>query len=211
MERPSVFIGFVDSDDWIEPDMFEILLGYAEESGSKVVGCGILCEYQSQVAQIKLPFIGDKMLNSTEAISALIKGNIGKSVWCKLWKKECFADIRFPQGHVFEDAATIYRVFYNIKSFRSIPCALYHYRIRKGSICNTHSVANCIDLWLAHKSRFDYFCDDCRFNTDNEIMEKLLFYCAFAIKSTWLWYFASTKEEREKYSLQMGEMRDFSQ
>ena len=33
------WIGFVDSDDWIAPDMYEKLIGKAEQTGADVVGC----------------------------------------------------------------------------------------------------------------------------------------------------------------------------
>lgn len=211
MECSSEYIGFVDGDDWIEPDMYEILLRYAEESGSEVVNCGFFFDYQLQAPKMKLPLSGDVWLNSTEAIKAFIKGSIGRSVWCKLWKKDCFADIRFPQGHVFEDAATIYKVFYYINSVRSVPFALYHYRIREGSIIHSHTLGNKIDYWLAVKARREFLLNDCRFNTDVEVIERALLSCANAIVETWKWYYISTNKEREKYALQMEEMRCFSQ
>ena len=210
MECPSEYIGFIDGDDWVEPDMFEILLRYAEESGSEVVVFGSHVERQSRTAIVKLPLICDIQICGKEAVKALVKGYIAANVWGKFWKKECFKNIRFPQDHIYEDVSTVYKIFSVVDSVYSIPCALHHYRIREGSISNTHSMGNSVDLWIAHKARFDYFKDDCSFNTDNEMMEKLLFYCATAIKRTWLLYYVSTKEEREIYSSQIEEMRVFS-
>ena len=39
------YIAFIDSDDWIEPDMYECLLRRAEETGADVVECGVYREY----------------------------------------------------------------------------------------------------------------------------------------------------------------------
>lgn len=208
MEVSSEYIGFVDGDDWIEPEMFEVLLRYAEESGSEVVCSGRYSEQST--SQKTIPLTGNRMLNSTEAVKALIKGHIRPSVWNKLWKKECFEAIRFPQGHVYEDSATVYKIFSVVNSVKSIPYAFYHYRLRNGSIIHTHSIDNLIDLWIAYKSRYVFLLSDCRFNKDVEIIEKSLDSCAYVIARNWLWYYASPKEEREKYSLQMKEMRDFS-
>lgn len=195
MECPSEYIGFIDGDDWVESNMFEILLSYAEESGSGVVCSGW---YSEQSASQKLvPLTGNRMLNSSEAVKALIKGHIRPSVWNKLWKKECFEAIRFPQGHVYEDSATVYKIFSVVNSVKSIPYAFYHYRLRNGSIIHTHSIDNLIDLWIAYKSRYDYLLSDCRFNKDVEIIEKSLDSCAYVIARNWLWYYASPKEERE--------------
>ena len=34
------YIGFVDSDDWIEPEMYETMLATAKESEAEIVACG---------------------------------------------------------------------------------------------------------------------------------------------------------------------------
>ena len=44
-EAHGEWIAFVDSDDWIEPDMYEVLLEKAEKTGADVVECGVLREY----------------------------------------------------------------------------------------------------------------------------------------------------------------------
>lgn len=208
MEVASEYIGFVDGDDWIEPDMFEILLRYAEESGAEIICSG---RYSEQfISQKTILLTENRIFSSTEAVKALIKGDIRSSVWNKLWKKECFEVIRFPQGHVYEDTATVYKLFSVVNSVRSIPYAFYHYRLRNGSIIHTYSTSSLIDLWIAYKSRHDFLLTDCRFNTDVAIIERSLDSCAYVIAKNWLWYYASTKEEREKFSLQVEEMRDFS-
>ena len=45
-EAKGEYIGFVDSDDWIDPDMYEILLRRIEESGTNVSVCGVRSESQ---------------------------------------------------------------------------------------------------------------------------------------------------------------------
>jgi len=87
---------------------------------------------------------------------------------------------------------------------------LYHYRIeRQGSITQSYPIANLVDYWLAHKSRYDYFVGDSRFNTDKDLMEKLLFLCAAAVARTWRLCFASTRQERKQYALYLEEMSSF--
>ena len=70
-------------------------------------------------------------------------------------------------------------------------------------------MANLTDLWLAHKSRYDFFLNDSRFNTDKDLMEKLRYFCAFAAARTWCWYYANAKQERNNYALYLEEMHVF--
>ena len=42
------WIGFVDSDDWIELDMYEVLLRKAEKTGADVVECGVYEEHSDE-------------------------------------------------------------------------------------------------------------------------------------------------------------------
>jgi glycosyltransferase involved in cell wall biosynthesis len=44
-EAVGEYIGFVDSDDWIEPDMYEILLRRIEETGTSISTCGVWTEF----------------------------------------------------------------------------------------------------------------------------------------------------------------------
>ncbi len=41
------YIGFVDSDDWIDPDMYETLLKHIEAEQAEMVLCGLIAEYES--------------------------------------------------------------------------------------------------------------------------------------------------------------------
>ena len=50
-EAKGEWIGFVDSDDWIEPDMYEALLKKAEETGADIVECGVFREYPGRTVE----------------------------------------------------------------------------------------------------------------------------------------------------------------
>ena len=48
------WIGFIDSDDWITPDMYERLIRKAEETGADLVGCdySLVSEHSMKVGQV---------------------------------------------------------------------------------------------------------------------------------------------------------------
>ena len=71
MEAKGEYIGFVDSDDWIEPDMYESLLRQLGESEADISACKIWDEYQGNQQQS-----GNRIQNAVyrgaEAVCALV-------------------------------------------------------------------------------------------------------------------------------------------
>lgn len=203
------YLSFVDSDDWIEPDMFEVLINVADDNMADLVNSGIFQNYSDKT--VVLPEIEAKFVDSIDSVKALIKGNIGAVAWGKIYRKTCVSDIRFPRGHVFEDYVTVYKFFLQADKVVSIAKPLYHYRRgRKDSITETHTMEYLYDYWLAHKWRYEYFLHDDRFNTDEGIIEKLKWYCAVAISRTWRWCYANSASERQQYSSFFVEMQNFA-
>lgn len=203
------YLGFVDSDDWIEPNMFEILTNLAEGNKADIVSCGFYYEY-SDCTKIheNLEDVFDDNIN---VCKALINDKIDNHVWNKIFRKSCFTNVAFPKGHVYEDISTMYKLILGSESFVSIKKPLYHYRMtRKSSIIQNHSMANLMDFWSAHKLRYEFFRLDSRFNTDNDIMDQLLYNCAYAIGRTWGWYNVYSEEEKHQYALQLKDMYEFA-
>ena len=56
------WIGFIDSDDWITPDMYEVMLARAEETGADMVGCDycLTHEHSMKVGQVVQMCIRDR-------------------------------------------------------------------------------------------------------------------------------------------------------
>ena len=203
------YLSFVDGDDWIEPDMLEILVKVAEENKADLVNSGFLKDYSNRTVEV--PAIEAMFADSIDSVKALINGRIGAATWGKLYRKSCISDINFPRGHVFEEHATVYRFFLQADKVVSIAKPLYHYRLhRKGSITETHTMANLYDYWLAHKSRYGYFIQDDRFNTDEEIMNGLRFNFASVIAHNLRWCYENSRQDRKQYAFFFKEMQEFA-
>lgn len=133
------YIGFVDSDDYIEPDMYSLLLHAINRESAQIACCGIIREFENgESSIIRTPHIY-KTYTSVEAIKeCLFQNEIGISVWCKLYKREIFDNIRFPVGETNEDAAILLETL-SRGNIVHIGKPMYHYVVRENSITASFS------------------------------------------------------------------------
>lgn len=129
------FVAFVDSDDWIEPQMYETMLISLIKEKADFVACGI-ADYCSE-GEIEHS-MSYKVGSSEEFFRFIYKDTTFLvSAVNKLYKKHCWNNLRFPKGKLCEDAFTTYLLVDQAKKIVQIPDILYHYRIRESSIMTT--------------------------------------------------------------------------
>lgn len=127
------YIGFVDSDDWIEHDMYERLFDSICESGADIAVCGLFREYRDRAVRCSVN--GNKVYRPDEAVGKLLENSdFQDHAWTKLYKKSLWSEIRYPLGRYYEDMLTTYKLFLQSYKIVLINQCLYHYRQRKGSI-----------------------------------------------------------------------------
>ncbi len=131
------YIGFVDSDDWIEPNMYERLLALCESEQLDVAAACFVEEYESGVGQRE--FSDETLiLNGLEMLKINVFGHtkylVTNSVWDRLYKREILKGLLFPVGQCYEDMCFSVKVFLRANRCGLIHSGLYHYRIRENSI-----------------------------------------------------------------------------
>lgn len=128
------FIGFVDADDWIEPDMYASLYNLLTRTDADIAVCSYFTE-QGDRRRMHPATNGEQILDTTSALHKLAEDKtIRNYLWDKLYRRELFGtDLRFPEGRWFEDIAIMYRLFHRAKRIAVSDKALYHYTIRQGS------------------------------------------------------------------------------
>lgn len=134
------YIGFVDSDDYIEKDMYELLYNNMLREKAEISCCNRFLVYSN-----KTEIYGEKkyykVMNSQEAIKLACKiGYIGISAYTKLYKRELFENIRYPKGKISEDMYTTYKLFDKANKIVYDSTPKYYYRQRKGSITNSKKI-----------------------------------------------------------------------
>lgn len=156
------YIGFVDSDDYIHPAMFEKLLKACTENQAEIAVSGHFTERGGRLV-IEEPILDqEEILTSQSALELLIRDTEMRSyAWDKLYSAELFQGIRYPDGRNYEDIATTYLLFDRAKRICRIPEYLYYYQIREGSI-SYHVTEekwhrNCYDIVAGQRERYEYF------------------------------------------------------
>lgn len=141
------YIGFVDSDDYIEKDMFELLYKKAKEFNCEIACCGTKVIYENGEENIISEKGIERVFTSSEALDVYLFSKSIDVISCnKIYKKELFNITLFPEKKIYEDMATIYKYIINSRKiyFNSKP--KYNYYKRKNSISNTFFNEKTFDL-----------------------------------------------------------------
>lgn len=125
------FLGFIDSDDYIECDMYEMLYNNMVKYDADVSICtDFICFENGKVIKSNEKKV--LVLNTEKAIGQAYK--ISPGVCNKLFKKEIFTDIRFPVGKLNEDVFIFMDILSKAKTIVFTTEPKYHYIQRKNSI-----------------------------------------------------------------------------
>ena len=126
------YIGFVDSDDYIESEMYECLLADIKQSESDISVCSHFVE-KKDGAIVADSFEKSGVYSQREAVE-IISYNMNNSVWNKLFKKQIVENIFFDSEHTFgEDHLFLMMVLYNCQKVSFINRHLYYYVQRENS------------------------------------------------------------------------------
>ena len=130
------YIGFIDGDDWIEPTMYEVLLGEMLKESADIGQCGWFKVSPDGVK--KCPYMEQfkESYTSDEGLEELIQskgGHLNTSVCCKLFKKEVAQNYRFTPVRAYEDDEYIFKTVSVASKIVCINNPLYNYLNREGS------------------------------------------------------------------------------
>lgn len=146
------YIGFVDSDDWIDKTMFEELYHTAVTSRADIITSGFIVEDSDNfiLQQDAFPcgYYDKQSLYETVYSNMFDYKNSGlfgiqTSLWSKLFKKSIIFDIFMEvDKRIFyaEDAAIVFTSLLKANSIYIADKCYYHYRKRQNSICTTRNI-----------------------------------------------------------------------
>lgn len=139
------YLMFVDSDDWVHEDFCKAPYKCAVRNKADLVMFNYQLVQGSTFGKLGHQNIKTSYLNRDEAIELLFKNF---AAWNKLYRKEIFNGVCFPEGRLFEDVTTTYKLFWNASSIYFLDLILYYYLKRSGSITTTKMDIASLKEWF---------------------------------------------------------------
>lgn len=132
------YLGFVDSDDWIQEGMFSEMLAAAVEKDADIVYCDFFKAMRNgRFERVAFPAAPPEGIRPDAHATALF--DYGNGVTNKLMKKALFdaEAIRFPEEMIFEDLAIVPLLISKSRRVVGFAKPFYFYRIRPDSTTHT--------------------------------------------------------------------------
>lgn len=164
------YIIVCDSDDWVEPNMYERLFEEACRTDADIVMCQFAFEYPGGESRTHINLF--KNLDGDDFIKEMMSSSINNSSWDKLIRRELFAknNISYEPGiNLGEDGLILYKLLKVSPKVTQIPDVLYHYRREFGGNSYTNS------LRMQHIKQLDYTRDWINTNYSKSKFNEILY------------------------------------
>ena len=150
------YIGFIDSDDYIDKDMYNKLYNVCKENNCDISVCKFGHEIDGKYIRTQEDQYV-KIMNNHEGMEELFKGILYRFSSCnKLYKATVFKEITFPEGRIHEDLSTTYRLFSNANKIAYINYIGYIYVKRSNSILTSSYSNKRLDAFIGWSEILDF-------------------------------------------------------
>ncbi|MCD7778459.1 MAG: glycosyltransferase family 2 protein [Clostridiales bacterium] len=139
------YIGFIDNDDFVEPNYVDLLLSKAYETNADIVRCG----------HNRFDVQKNEIISSRTYKDVILEGDIGSEilnisgfVWEGISKRSLWNDCTFPEGYWFEDMITHLVLMRKAERIVCLKEVLYYYNIHQTNAFKTvwkNNDIKCID------------------------------------------------------------------
>ena len=160
----SQYVGFVDSDDFVEPTMYEEMYNLGIENNLDLVECDLSWDFPKKSKKD----IGNSYTSTEDFYT------FGRVMACNKIYKTCIIknnNILFPYGLLYEDVEFFYKLVPYIKNSEKINKIFYHYIQRENSIINSNNERTS-EIFTIFDNIFSYY-------KNNNLYEKYLPYLEY--------------------------------
>ncbi len=153
-------ITFIDSDDWIECNMYEIMISKLLQYNLDIIKCAIV---ETDGSKIKR-----ELNHKTTKINVVISENIFdlyfteftcKVIWNGVYKRNIIESVEYPEGLVAEDNYVSGMYLHKAKHIMLIDNILYNYFINMSGVSKNKNI-NKFDICYCTKKLIDDLNDD---------------------------------------------------
>lgn len=177
------YVGFVDSDDWIESTMYEEMCNLLEREQCDYVECAVNLYSNSEAKIIKGS--GFEIISGKEALSRHLDEYVyydmpRPAVWSKLYRRDFWDGKRFPEGRIHEDYLLTCKLLYESDKVGLLHKGLYNHLVSNPtSIMNTKFGVKDLYKVNQYEYRINYLLN----HHEKELAEKaqVKYYCFLLI------------------------------
>ncbi len=157
------YIAFLDSDDWVDKDMYNKLYLKAKENDYDIVACDTTAVYPNYNT-----IISSNINDKTKSSEALMINSYAV-LWNKIYKREILKGMEFKEGINFcEDVIFLYQLYPRVKRIGVIHQPLHFYLQREGSLTYTYDkklyqLVDALDYiidWYKKEKIFDKYINE---------------------------------------------------
>lgn len=165
------YIAFVDSDDWIEPQTYLSMMEFLIKEELDIVCCEISRVCDGKEIERYRFFETGTVLSGKDVTRDVLLDKIGSQVVKGLYHRDCWENIRFPVGMLYEDIPVTFLAFSKAERVGFIAEPYYLYRANDESISFLPKAIKPYHQFLGFKTHYDYslkyypeIVDQCRAN-----------------------------------------------
>lgn len=145
------FITSVDADDWIDPDMYEKMLGFAEKENLDVVQCEIA---GAPTADGSVEILRGGEVFKKYIYPTLVDVGQGAYIWNKIYRNHYdFTQWKDGDFGSYEDLIHNLQLFNGVKSMGFVRKGFYHYEVTPSSVTKNFNIARLRQFKNAEKAK----------------------------------------------------------
>lgn len=151
----SEWITFIDSDDWVHPQYLESSLCCLNDFNLSISMCPFIVtsEYDDHFSTIN-----DIAFASISTEEAFQRKELDPNSSCgRIFRKELFAEVRFPVGKLHEDRFTTYKLLFQFPSVAIINEPMYFYYVNPEGIVHSEWNLRKLDDLEATEQQLEFF------------------------------------------------------
>lgn len=155
-ESKGEYIGFADSDDYVDTDMFEQMYNLAKKNNSDMVECYYHYLQEKNGKTVELQTRG-RIREYKDQKDMLIDPQV--SPWNKLYRRDVLMheDVNFPEGLIYEDTAFYIKTIPYVERASYLEKPFVHYFLRGNSTMNANKSRKVADIFSVLKNILDFY------------------------------------------------------
>ena len=193
------WIAFIDSDDVINPFMFEIMINAGNRFNTPIVccrfhhfkdDCDILNEMTNSSSDVAC---NPRILQGMSMFEWYLQSSGADSACNKIYRRDLFEGISFPVGKINEDSFTTYKLLDKAQQICILQNQFYYYRNRPNSIMRSNFSVRRLDAVEAISELYCFIKQ--KYPRLKKNASERLILCVIRIIDDYIWYCKNPEDE----------------